>query len=84
LALLGSNPGDGSGSRGMIRRWLLPDLALTAAVAAMFACLALLDGPVKLFRDSDSGWHIRTGESILAGHGIPHADPYSFTRQGRP
>ncbi len=50
----------------------------------MFACLVLLDGPVKLFRDSDSGWHIRTGESILAGQGIPRTDPYSFTRQGRP
>lgn len=68
----------------MLRRWLMPDLALTAAVAAMFACLALLDGPVKLFRDSDSGWHIRTGERILDGEGIPRTDPYSFTKPGQP
>lgn len=55
-----------------------------AAVASIFACLVLLDGPVKLFRDSDTGWHIRTGETILSGQGIPHADPYSFTRPGKP
>lgn len=62
----------------------MPELALVAATAAMFACLALLDGPVALFRDSDAGWHIRTGESILGGGGFPRSDPYSFTRAGHP
>src|SRR2546429_509602 len=37
-----------------------------------------------LFRDSDAGWHIRAGESILERGAIPHADPFSFTRQGAP
>lgn len=68
----------------MLRRWLLPDLALVAAIAAVLACLLLLDGPAGLFRDSDSGWHIRTGERIWNGEGIPRSDPYSFTRPGKP
>jgi hypothetical protein len=62
----------------------MPDLALVAAIAAAAACLLLLDGPVKLFRDADTGWHIRTGEWILDGKGIPKTDPYSFTQPGRP
>jgi hypothetical protein len=37
-----------------------------------------------LFRDSDAGWHIRTGEAILATGNLPRTDPYSFTRGGQP
>jgi len=34
--------------------------------------------------DPDVWWHLRTGELIFQTHGIPHADPYSFTKYGQP
>jgi hypothetical protein len=34
--------------------------------------------------DADIGWHIRTGEQILATHTLPRTDPYSSTMQGQP
>jgi hypothetical protein len=34
--------------------------------------------------DADIGWHIRTGEQILATHSLPRTDPYSSTMQGQP
>lgn len=37
-----------------------------------------------LLADGDTGWHIRTGEYILAHGAVPHADPFSFTRPGAP
>lgn len=63
--------------------WLLPDVALLVGILTLFICLFLFDGTQKLFRDSDSGWHIRTGEAILSGSGLPHADPYSLLRRGQ-
>lgn len=62
----------------------IPDLALVAACVTLFYCLFLFAGYRKLFRDSDAGWHIRTGEAILATGTLPHSDPYSFSRAGRP
>jgi hypothetical protein len=35
-----------------------------------------------LLADADSGWHIRTGEVILATHSVPHQDLFSFSKQG--
>jgi hypothetical protein len=67
-----------------VRHYFIPDLALTASLITLFYCLFLFHGYQALFRDSDAGWHIRTGESILATAAIPHTDPYSFTRPGNP
>lgn len=67
-----------------VRRYVLPDLGLVAFLITLFYCLFLFEGYQKLFRDSDAGWHIRTGEAILAARTLPHADPYSFTRSGEP
>jgi hypothetical protein len=67
-----------------IRHLLIPDLALAAFLVTLFYCLFLFAGYQKLFRDSDAGWHIRAGESILATRSLPHADTYSFTRAGQP
>jgi len=64
--------------------WLLPDLAFVAACVTLVYCLFLFQGYQKLFRDSDAGWHIRTGQRILASGELPRADPYSFTRAGQP
>ena len=63
--------------------WLVPDAALLVGILTVFICLFLFDGTRKLFRDSDSGWHIRTGEAILSGSGLPHVDPYSLLRRGQ-
>ncbi len=52
--------------------------------ATLFYCLLPYSGGVKLFRDSDSGWHIRNGQSILAQHVLPATDPYSFSKPNHP
>ena len=67
-----------------LRYYVTPDLALVAFLITLFYCLFLFAGYQKLFRDSDAGWHIRTGESILSTRALPHIDPYSFTRSGQP
>jgi len=57
-----------------------PDLGVLAFSFTVFYALAAFDGPRKLFRDADTGWHIRNGESILATGRLPERDPYSFSR----
>ena len=57
---------------------------IPADVFGIFVCL--LSG-LTLLRpalDPDLGWHLRTGELILASGKIPTADPYSFTVAGAP
>jgi hypothetical protein len=49
-------------------------------VATLLYCLFLYDGARTLFRDSDTGWHIRNGEAILAQHTTFVTDPYSFSK----
>lgn len=65
------------------KRLLAPDLALLGSLVTLLYCLLVFNGPAKLFRDADAGWHIRNGEAVLAGRTLPRADPYSFTRNGR-
>jgi hypothetical protein len=60
----------------------LPDMATLMAVLTLVFCLFVFKGGTKLFRDSDTGWHIRTGERILTMHALPRTDPYSFSRPG--
>lgn len=66
------------------QRWIFPDLALVFAAVALFRCLLMFNGAGQSFTDSDTGWHIRTGERIIAGGGLPRTDPYSFARSGEP
>lgn len=56
----------------------LPDMATLMAVLTLVFCLFVFNGRSKLFRDSDTGWHIRDGERILITHALPRGDPYSF------
>lgn len=65
-----------------LARLLVPNAALSLAVFTLVYCLAVFDGWHQLFRDSDTGWHIRTGETILTTGHLPASDPYSFTRAG--
>ncbi|MBL8229310.1 MAG: hypothetical protein JNL98_12560 [Bryobacterales bacterium] len=70
--------------RSVLLRVLLPDAAMVVAVFALFYGVLAGDGPQRFFRDSDTGWHIRTGESILDRGSLPRSDPYSFTMSGKP
>lgn len=41
-------------------------------------------GWISLLTDGDTGWHIRTGETILETGQVPYTDPYSFSKPGQP
>jgi hypothetical protein len=66
------------------KRWFVPDLALVVSIATLLYCLVVFDGLRELLRDSDTGWHIRTGERIVRGEGLPHTDSYSLLKPGEP
>jgi hypothetical protein len=61
---------------------LLPGLCSVVFIVALFQVLFLSQGTTGLFRDSDTGWHIRNGEAILASKTPPVVDPFSYTRSG--
>jgi len=62
--------------------WLVPDLALIAAVVALIYLFVFFGGAQALFRDADAGWHIRAGDAMLTSGALPHADTFSFSRAG--
>ena len=67
------------------RRWLTPsfaDLFFAALILWLFVCGA--SGWKALLGDGDTGWHIRTGEYILATHSVPTHDLFSFSRPNAP
>jgi hypothetical protein len=70
------------------RRWArlltpsLSDLFFLAILIWVFAAGKF--GWKGLLGDGDAGWHIRTGEWILAHHAVPHQDLYSFSKPGAP
>jgi hypothetical protein len=65
-------------------RWLLPSAADLVFVA-LLGLLAFTNLSVRLLNDAGIGWHIRTGQLILANHAaVPHADPFSSTMFGKP
>ena len=53
-----------------------------ALMAWLFVCGA--NGWKALLMDGDTGWHIRTGEYILAHHAVPTQDLFSFSKAGQP
>ncbi len=52
-----------------------------AAVIILFALLFAL--AARIPADTDTWWHIRSGEYTLT-HGMIYADPFSFTKAGEP
>jgi len=64
-------------------RFLLPSVR---DVIFIFLFWSVLAGPLsnRPLADADIGWHIRTGEQILATHSLPRTDPFSSTMQGQP
>ena len=59
----------------------LSDLAFLTPILVLFWCTT---GVGWLLTDSDTGWHIRTGEWILKNFRVPTIDMFSFTKAGEP
>ena len=51
---------------------------------ALLGVLVFTPLSVRLLGDAGIGWHIRTGQQILATHAIPHIDSFSSTMSGKP
>ena len=64
-------------------RFFLPSVR---DIIFIFLFWSLLTGPLsnRPLADPDIGWHIRTGELILATHSLPRTDPFSSTMEGQP
>ena len=62
---------------------LLPGLGAVVFAVTLLQVLFLSQGAQALFRDSDTGWHVRSGEAILSTAAAPRADRFSYTRDGR-
>jgi hypothetical protein len=51
---------------------------------ALLGVLLFTTLAVRLLGDAGIGWHIRTGQLILATRTIPHTDPFSSSMAGKP
>jgi hypothetical protein len=65
-------------------RICVPSMADIFVVALLGAEFARTGGWPQLLADGDTGWHVRTGELVLAAGRAPAADPFSFSRAGAP
>jgi len=66
------------GSRVAIK--VLPSLADIAFLMPMALLFGRMGGLIALLSDCDTGWHIRTGEWILAHHAVPYRDLFSYSK----
>ncbi len=62
---------------------LLPSIGDFAFLFPILFLFGRMNGARTLLGDGDTGWHIRTGEWILAHGRVPRQDIFSFTRQGQ-
>jgi len=53
---------------------LLPSLADFAFLMPIVFLFVRMEGVKTLLTDCDTGWHIRTGDWIVANHGVPAHD----------
>ena len=63
---------------------LLPSMADFAFLMPLVFLFGRMDGATTLLGDCDAGWHIRTGQWILANGRVPSADLFSFSKPGQP
>jgi hypothetical protein len=64
-------------------QWFLPSIGDLIFIS-LLGLLAYSVLSVRLLGDAGIGWHIRTGQLILATHTIPRVDPFSSTMAGQP
>lgn len=60
----------------------LPSLTDIAFLLPILFIFVKLSGARTLLGDGDTGWHVRTGEWILANGRVPTVDMFSFSRPG--
>ena len=65
---------------GAVARWLLPSAGSFCVFIVL--CLLMINAS-RFLQDSDTGWHIRSGDLIWQTHAAPITDTFSFTMQGR-
>jgi len=63
---------------------LLPSLTDVAFVMPLAFVFLRMGGAPGMLGDGDTGWHLRTGEWILANHRVPTQDMFSYTKAGQP
>ncbi|HMV48817.1 MAG TPA: tetratricopeptide repeat protein [Blastocatellia bacterium] len=61
---------------GLLARWLLPSIG---GLSVLLVLQLLITNSWRFLLDSDTGWHVRTGELILQNRAVPHQDPFSHT-----
>ncbi len=64
---------------GAVARWLLPSLGSFCLLLVLYL---LVTNSWRFLMDGDTGWHIRTGELIVANAAVPRQDPFSHTLSG--
>src|SRR5215469_17889112 len=64
-------------------QWLMPSVS-DLIFLALLGTLTLTALSLRLLGDAGIGWHIRTGQQILAIHVIPVTDPFSSVMPGKP
>lgn len=62
----------------------LPGLTDIVFLLPFIFVLRSQQGISFLLGDSDTGWHLRTGEWMLAHGRVPTTDPFSYTKAGQP
>jgi hypothetical protein len=62
----------------------LPSLTDVAFIVPIIFQFNQLGGAPSLLADGDTGWHLRTGEWILAHGQVPQQDMFSYTHAGQP
>jgi len=63
---------------------LLPSLTDFAFLMPLAFLFGRMNGVKTLLGDCDTGWHIRTGEWIVANHAAPLRDVFSFSKPDAP
>ncbi|MGD0578517.1 MAG: hypothetical protein ABSC08_06275 [Bryobacteraceae bacterium] len=63
---------------------VLPGLTDIVFLLPFIFVLRSQQGISFLLGDSDTGWHLKTGEWMLANGRVPTTDPFSYTKAGQP
>ena len=66
---------------GLVARSLLPSFG---SLCLLLIVYLLLTNNYRFLQDSDTGWHIRTGDLIRQTGSVPRTDVFSYTVAGQP